>query len=1791
MRKGFTRFCSGFLAMALVFSSSWHTVDAKGRNSTTSAVMIQEEDEKNDAANWNVASGPAVWIQNPDEWMEKYSEKAVNGTAFIKASLDVVIISGAEVNSKQEFLVDLKGENGYHSSQTVVLFESKPDSVKPSDITTKFSELEKGSYTLTVSGDGYVDYTQRIEVKDLNYCISLYTGRTTLFDNPSVHPGLLIRGDVTMDGKLDSNDVSAMIDSMENSYQVKEEQAEKNQTKEKSVKRYDLNGDGKVDLLDLNYLTEFLELKESEKPISTVEKLVPSEAVTPDLWNHVDVSEGSLDKMIQGKGGVTLIAPSDDKISKEHPIELSFDFTRSEEQVELEGMLFTTPKGEEGAVEEGEIGIIYQEDGKLKSETIVFSATNTMQRSRSDSGFRTEELLTEKEQKTKKLEILSGDENVLSAYWKRDGELQISLNGQIAVKLITFRITKTSGSKNLAKISSVEFINDMESKIPEPVINIPKGLAVVSGSRSFTLDWNEEKNVTGYEVCISSNGLTEYKRTTLHSMTIRQFQGEELSRKREYIVSVQSVNGEWKSGFSDSVPVILKVDQVPDAPDRVTATGGYRVMEVRWSELKEADTYNLFYREEGMTEFTKISGIKGLSYQISGLKDGTKYEVYLTATNELGEGAASLMAADKTLSSLTEVLLPEYKLINTSNGRGTLSEHIKSATIGGIGVMVDSPLDQTEHSALGLFDNRFDSYVKCEDWDYGGAYPGEKKGITVELDKVYKIGMITLAEPSDIGTYYYASVYYWEKDGTRKQAENVSIIRKSSGDRFYYLIQFKGPIETSKIQFGIGRYGGKPRLITVSEVRLYEYDSIKQDIMDLYQDSLHLVLRDDVVEDTIQKLQDRLDTKDPVSQEYHPQREELQKELDAAKQLLKTGGLGNVIQVNPIISAENDKEIAVGGLNAWQPLGVTAAAGEEIVVYVGKQGMSEGAFANLMLVATQQHAESGGFFKTLNLKVGRNEITIPQISSTDKEKGGALYIQYTGKNRNDAYAVRVSGGTSFPVLNIYGVTKEECDKRITNYVQELKEYTSKLKQTHEELHKNSQNDSLDYSYDEKNCILNMTDILTDKMMLSLPASQVLAGLGQDRQEEKLTNSTQAMNDMMTLFYQHKGLSEAFSEGTEDSIIAKNHMPYCYLNIRYMKMFSGAFMYASGNHIGVEWNETKGMLNGVPISSDENGKYNSGQYFGWGIAHEIGHEINQSDYAFAEVTNNYFAILAQAKDRNDSVRFSYPEVWKKVTSDEKGYSDNVFTQLGLYWQLHLAYDRDYNYKTYSTYQEITENLFFARVDSYARDVSKAPAPGNVSLTLCKDRDQNLMRLASAAAERNLSEFFLRWGLTPDATTMNYMEQFALEKRAIYYVDDEARVYEIENGTNGAITGKPVVKASVSVDGSEVTLTMNFTVDNDVLQGYEITRIWTEQGEERKERIGFTKENFFVDSAACASNRVLSYEITAIDKYLNRSAVYRTKAVKIEGDGLLDKKNWTISTNLISDDDETIKANEEMPCETYTVSAAQRMIDNKKNTTFIGRADEEDPYLILELNQIRGVEAICYTLSGEGQPIKDYKIEISEDGENYIEVKTGRFTLKNGKEIVYFENGSDPWICTYDAAYIRLTAVGQQGTELSVSELDLYGPSGDNVEFLSVQGGQTGIGVLKNDYAYGQSANQKIPAGSIVFTGSYKGNPAYNVIALYDEQKNIVGEEVNGEFVAHQIILAPDPGNAMLGETSEGRWIYWIEPDSDISAKDLPSKVRAELYRVDHALTNEGQRLVSDTLFITLPDNLPFLSFDD
>lgn len=1683
-------------------------------------------------------------LEDTNKQNENKEDKVESAAKSAVGAVEVKVQSAlsTEVDANRTFTVMLKKEG----SEDAEIIENTAFTDTEGVKAVSFPKLTPGSYTVSVKTDGFETFVQTVKVDNLKYQLNLLTGFVA-GQSSQAHHGIMKIGDANRDGAIDKSDMETIIAATE-----------------KGSGEADLNGDGKTDEIDLQYFAQNFERAAGEDLSSTITTSIPKEVIVPTVEAGVQVS-GDLNGVLEENGKTVTLQNASGTVSETTPIAVEFSMSgvQGGATVPVEGIVIESPVGD-GMITKGQVIVTDENDQEIPIEigapASVFSGVRGA--------------------------TVTPDEN---------GTLVIDLGKQVAIKKVTIKITGTT-SNNLAEITTVEFLNDMENRIPKPDMNIPTELKVVELSEQLNLSWKPERNVTGYEVEISgSEGdavHSEVIKTTKNSVEIRKFRKADLKNKQEYKLRVQSVNGNWRGGYSEPVIGIPKITDKPEAPDGVSVSGRYKSLQVSWAKMKDTESYRVFYKKKGADTYQNVSDIKETSYLITGLEDRETYYIYVTGVNEIGESPRSLESVGTT-TDINPPQMPNRSLINTSNGQGVLSNNITNVTIGR-GSMLESPLDQgNQKSGLGLVDNDFGSRLHVTDWDEGGSYPGNDKGITVEFNQEYKMNYITFAEDIDRSDWSGLNVVYWDNAGKQQSVNGRIMKRQSVNKKNYFGIKLDRPINAKKIKIGLGRSSSYSQ-VWVSEMRFYHYDSLEDEIMALYVDDTFTTLRDDVNEEAIAKLEVRVNEKDTATQEYHTDREFLQREIDTARGILNDT-LRPAQPIKSTITGQKDGHLGFGGLNSWQPLGLTAQAGEKIIIYVGHNSQRTGSATKLRLVSSQYYSEYSSVAKEVaTLKVGKNQITIPKLQSLAAEGGGSLYISYTGNDTNDKYAVRVSGGVEIPVLDLHQVSDEaERTARITKYVKELEKQVSTLEAKHDELHKDNENDAVNYDFNNKSCILGATDILLDHMMYSGPAEQILKGLGTgnfDSKVNKMSNSAKAMVDMMKLFYQHKGLSNA--EGASN----KDRLPSQHLNIRYQRMFAGAFMYAAGNHIGVEWDSITGLTSTSPPQIDANGKYISGDYFGWGIGHEIGHNINQGRYAVAEVTNNYFSLLSQAEDTNSSVRFSYKDVYDKVTSNTTGSAEDVFTQLGMYWQLHLAYDRGYNFKTYDTYKEQTDNLFFARVDRYARDASKAPKPSGTALKLDADSEQQLMRLATAAAEKNILEFFRRWGMVPDSETIAYAEQFPEEERAIYYVNDEARVYEIEKGTDTTIKGQDILKDTVTaVVDSKSQNQVNFTLetnapDPSVILGYEIARYSTEGGQESRQVVGFTTEDKFTDTVTTINNRVFTYEVTAIDQFLNRSVSKKLSPVKISHDGSHAKKEWTVTTNMHSDDDAAAQGqgHEGAPCAPEAKSTITRVTDNDRSTTFKGKTETENPEILLSFNKSLEVTALKYTAE-TGTPIGAYEIQISDDKKTWTTVKTGVFDLKNGVQTLYFENTEvkdSKFIYTYDAKYVKLVALNQANTELSISEIDVLGPTGDNVEFKTDDASKPAFGILKNDYKYGKEEKDKIPAGSMVFIGTYKGHPAFNVVLLYDENgNNVGGVDETGALNASQIILADVPAQGELGETSDGTFIYWIEPDSSGAVPKFAGTVRGELYRVDNAMTNEGQRFVSDTLPAVVPETLP------
>ena len=1717
---------------------------------------------------------------------EQEEQEEQPAAAAANSSVTAVITAAMTLERDVNFTMSLYRDGKNVGQSSGVLAGNREGGA--SQVKVSVDGLEPGSYQVVINAAGFASYTQSLEVsRNMSSELTLYTSELSGYKEKA-HPGVLRVGDANGDGVLNGEDADTIVNAMKNN--VKSGPA-------------DLNGDNMVDLVDLQLLAANLTGDENQvgDVHSSVQSRLADNVAQPQVSEKITVT-GSLEDLVNDSAAVQLTNQDGSEISEANPIQVDFNFAGDDQEVtaaelpQMDGMTIQAPSGSEGAVTAGTVLVEYlEEDGSTGTLEVEIAG-----------------------QQARGIALFSRLFNSSSATRAADGTLEINFGKQVAVKKITLKITATQ-SNNLAEISKVEFLNGMENRIPAPELDIPTGLNGTGSDKAFLLSWKPALNVTAYEVKITgpvkqggaTNTVTATIRTTSSELLVDGLDGGKLINGREYTVQVQSLNGEWSSGYSEPITVKPVVEKKPDAPDNLEASGGYRSISLSWKDMVDTDSYTVLYRKKSSenAEYTVAAkNITANSYKIDNLEDNVEYEVTVFGTNELGDGPNAIPALART-QTLLPAWMPSYKLINTSGGEGQATAHILSvSTMRGTNMMVNSPLDASAgRSALGVVDGNQASYYYVGDWDdgvYWGA-PPQDRGLRVTFDGSFDFGAMAIAEPEN-GSVSGVRVWYRDMEtDTMREITGLRInTRTDENGRRHLYIDFGTRITTDELN--ICTTTGYVKTIKIAEMRFYAYDSIYADIMALYEDDYHTTLRSSVNEVTLEQLYARLNTPDETCGELHPDYNQLKRELDTAADLLANSSTLRPVQhikaLGPNVNGYADGSLGFTGLNPWQPLGVTAAAGEEITIYVGNPALQSGANTDLYLVATQYNAESGNFMKQVGrLKVGENTFTIPAIVSKDFERGGSLYVYYAAGNRTSNYGVRVAGGTTIPTLDLYGIEDEAERLALTGkYVEELEAYVAGLEELHEHEHAGSSNANVNYEYNEEECILGATELMGDHMLFSLSAQQVLAGLGSGTTAEKakrLNDSMLAMDQTMELFYQHKGLTENAAE-------AINRVPSQHLNIRYMRMFAGAFMYAAGNHIGIGWGSVPGVVQGQPLQADENGDYLSGDLFGWGIGHEIGHDINQSSYVIAEVTNNYFAQLATYG--MSGVRFGYDAVYDKVTSGTIGRASDVFLQLAMYWQLRLAYDNYYPYKTFDTEQQVFDNLFFARVDTYSRTPSSAPAPDGVALTLNGGSEQNIIRLASAAARKDLSKFFLRWGLVANEETMAYVSQFEPETRAIYYVNDSAQSYRIQNPAGESLKDKVVLSAndvtltqgngSNDLAQNQVKLTIAPESASSSLLGYEINRISISGGRETNETVGFVPagENgaaAFTDKVSTINNRAFTYQIVPVDQYLDYAQAISMETIKISHDGSQDKSGWTVTTNMISEQDTQVDHDEQDPDAGFdpgahdhaTVKSAIGLaFDDSLSTTYTGTAEGSDPMIEVQFGKELDVTGFKFTLMNGQVPAGTLALQLKENGQ-WVDVEISAATLEStGSTTVYAVN-SEGWIRTSGATALRLTFQGAQ--TVSVTELDVLGPTGDNVEML-----EEGIGLLAENYIYDEELYEEsgqtdgfIPAGSVIFVGEYKGNPAYNAVIVYDQDGKIVGYDESGEGSSEQIILAPVPDKGDLGNTSDGRWVYWISADAV-----LPERVRVELYRVDDALTNQGQRLVSDSLWVQVPAELPSIN---
>ena len=1769
-------------------------------------------------------------------------------------SIDITINKDNEKVAQLSNITELEGtlENG--ATYTIEKLNSKKQALEDGQedvyyLHITIEKLELGTYSADINAEGYIETkVDDIEIKD-------YSKRVIL------DSGSFLAGDVNGDGIIDMGDYNLVFENIGS-----------------SNKKYDINKDGKVNVADLTYVNSNINVSKIEVQVVNTDAIIDVNKVGIDE-SQVSIQSGNSikDILVDSEKSVELGKTDGAAPSSESPLTIGFDLTqaaRSNTGVEMEQIVIKAPQNSTNAdAGAPETGYITYTDENGVEQTIKFGGDNQGVSSYAREGQST-----------------AGSET------KENGDIVISLGSQVAVKEISINVTGNRGNKNISEIAKIEFLNNVYKEIPKPEMNIPKIKTVETSTNlhdeRITISWEAEPNVTSYEVMyqkLDASGNVKSTKKLQTNKTELNILDKDIKPYDIYRVSIQSLNGEWSSGYEDASTVATGFDgkadnvdadynpidsyyanpnvsvseiqvipkQAPEPPRNLTTTQGYKSFTVSWEKHSQALDFDVYYRKIGdeNKEWIKANSslIRGNSYTINNLEDNASYEVRATATNHLGTSSPSSSYIAST-TSVNPPVMPEYKLIN----RPTDENEIGTTHI--IDVRNKNDADGwgndgslSYDSEYALVDGDFTTSWKVNDWDTGAIY-GANRGSEITFDSTYQIGSLAFAETLEQGYpmgVKDVKVTYWDEEGNKNIVWGSSIQQKTSNGHKYYVVKLSEPINAKKIKVDTAGWGGNKQ--TMSELRFYEYDSLADDIANLYTDDLRLVIKDDVTQDTLDELKNRLNTPDPVSNEYHPDKDVLEKELEVAQLLFNDKEVSEKITtIDASIRTDNEGP-SLGMGNDWQSLGSVArprvdenGTDEQIVVYMGSSDPN----TQVQITFLQNYGLPGSYMGgTVTIKPGRTEITIPSIISANVEKGGQVMARVTSGSTSANIQIRLSGVTDIPHLNVNNLindsTKvEETKAVIRTYITDLKSYMSNIEELYPKTASDTDNAKNIYTYDEQTSVLNTTDIEGDRFTLTLPASEILkgieSGLNGDLEAEvdRVYDALLAWEQEVQVGFAKKGVFEEVKDfngnGEIDSedkaYFSKHRAPLTRLNIKYQRMMLGAAAYASSHHIGVGFGASQ-YIQGVPYKFSSMGTVTNTEeahLYGGLIGHEMGHAMDIGDRLYPETSNNLMtAITGTMLDENSPYVSAMKDVYEKVTSNTIGLSTNRSVVLNMLWQPYLAYEDDSTYKML-----ITDNDADLSNDSYYAKLNRAYREMTTEERANGDRDQWLIRMTSKVAGKDLTDFYEAHGIIANQTTLDYVSKFPKETKKIQYINDEARrrrmagTANMEAGTTLSASFGTDSKGNEIIAGSYVNdkkININLSVDksNDNILGYEIYR--------NGEPCGFITRDessdvtVYTDVVDNMNNRVVTYSAIAYDYNLNPTNEVELGTVKVRHEGGVDKSTTILTTNTISINEESNDIHSSDGNEDLKLA-----LDDKGNTAYEGRMltkseynssvhttemnPNNSPYLILDTTEMKTLVGIKYTAPTEtsgfifkreavaSNAINKYKIEVSKDGATWTTVKEGtmNLTAENPTETIYFDKeGTEggKQLASYNARYVKITALDSKN--ISAAELEVITPPGDNIE-IGVSDDNinysNGIGKLKEEFVYqvddestpDVDETKSIPAGSIVITGEYRGNPAFNVPLVLNQNDEHIADKYTG------ILMAEIPTSGDLEEISEGTWIYFVKPEDATTFMADNEKIFAELYRTDSADALEGgQRLVSDTFRIDVPDVLPEITLSN
>lgn len=656
-------------------------------------------------------------------------------------------------------------------------------------------------------------------------------------------------------------------------------------------------------------------------------------------------------------------------------------------------------------------------------------------------------------------------------------------------------------------------------------------------------------------------------------------------------------------------------------------------------------------------------------------------------------------------------------------------------------------------------------------------------------------------------------VYTGAQSAYRGFAENFEIYASttSKGDTFKLVssgvasktkdsVEIKfNPTEFKRVKFVFKK--GYENWALASEFGLYYQDEVKDKVEDLFTNNLYNELKKEYKSiEVIENLEKEANN--------HPLKDTLMEKINIAKDILN-----NKQQTIKIVEAEQHgnmekharETLKFGFGSNNQPTGVLAKPGEQLVVYVeAEQGKPLP-----KIFFSQQEGSWASWGRTIDLKPGKNIITVPKVSQEAHYghkvvSGGPVYLinPYTEQEQGKAPIVRFeSGAELFPYFDENTNEKE--------FIEFLKEYKAKV------------DEDVKANPDVANRqVIDTFEFKTEHMFFTGTTSGAYEAYV--NKGVKPLDTIKSWNNYMKVLFKYYGL-----DGNNEYDDPK----YIRENIRLAQPWG--YMYAAGDHIGVQGDVMTNLC--IPFE-DRKGS-------NWGITHEIGHRMDMQKRLYGESTNNMLALyMDYYYELQPGNSVPYEKIYENVMSENSNefVTGGYFERIAPFWQLELYYPG-----------------YWAEFNSYYRERDK-----DITILSGDKQEESktkyIVEFSSEILGVDLSEYFARHGfLVTDEVKTEMATKYKKTDKKLWYLNDKVVKYNGQGFVDGVQT-----KLNLSNENEKIKLKFSVTENGkDALLGYEILK--------NGEVIGFTEKEYFVDEASDLTKND-KYTVIAYDRKLNTNS---------------------------------------------------------------------------------------------------------------------------------------------------------------------------------------------------------------------------------------------------------------------------------------------------------------------------------